>query len=576
MEAGKKKITDIFNGGRLLKVPFFQRAYVWGEEQWERLLADMEFISKEYADEEHGYFLGSIILKQELGPVDSSVSDTRTIVDGQQRLTTIAIFLKVLYLQLNRDTQFRRKFCLDDDDETVAIKHSHIDCQDFEHILHLKQIENINGNSNIIKAYNYFKKNIKIEKLDINSILRNVLFVVIDLGANEDEQLIFDTINSLGVRLTTGELLKNYFFNESSISKYNELWKTTFDKDEECLNYWRQNMTTGRIKKDFSETFFYSYLQIKIQDPSLSLSSEAKQVYRRTEGLFNNYKTIIKDKELDINIIIKEITNYGKLFKEAFDADITKCDIPSKADIKRICFIIFVLDTSTLFPYVMYILKNVLEIDERNAIFDFLECYIVRRIICNSKNNNYSDLFSENLIGNEINTLAKLKEYISTKTTDSSLAMPNDEKIKEAFKQITFNNKRALGILYLMESKLRDNKHHSLALRPFCDYTLEHLMPKKWKNNWGNPVAPYTEEMRDNAICTLGNLAMITSKLNTSISNANWIAKVNGNQRHGGLNTYATGIEILKTALTKTKWDEDEIIERAELLSNYAIQIWKI
>lgn len=156
----------------------------------------MEFISKEYADEEHGYFLGSIILKQELGPVDSSVSDTRTIVDGQQRLTTIAIFLKVLYLQLNKDTQFRRKFCLDDDDETVAIKHSHIDCRDFEQILHLKNIENINGNSGIIKAYNYFKKYIKIEKLDINSILRNVLFVVIDLGANEDEQLIFDTINS--------------------------------------------------------------------------------------------------------------------------------------------------------------------------------------------------------------------------------------------------------------------------------------------------------------------------------------------------------------------------------------------
>lgn len=46
MDASKKTINDIFNGNRILEIPFFQRAYVWGEKQWERLLEDMEAVSK--------------------------------------------------------------------------------------------------------------------------------------------------------------------------------------------------------------------------------------------------------------------------------------------------------------------------------------------------------------------------------------------------------------------------------------------------------------------------------------------------------------------------------------------------
>ena len=45
MDAGKRTINDIFNGNRILEIPFFQRAYVWGNDQWERLLEDMENVS---------------------------------------------------------------------------------------------------------------------------------------------------------------------------------------------------------------------------------------------------------------------------------------------------------------------------------------------------------------------------------------------------------------------------------------------------------------------------------------------------------------------------------------------------
>ena len=574
MEAGKKKITEIFTSSRLLKIPFFQRSYVWKEDEWKRLLEDMVYITKEYGQNEQGFFLGSIIFKQELCPT-SNISDIRTIIDGQQRLTTIVIFLKVLYLLNGENAKFRRKFFLDDD-ETISIEHSNTDKKDFEKILKLESLQEVEGKGGIIDAYNYFREHIDAEKVDVNSILKNVLFVLIDLSPAEDEQLIFDTINSLGVRLTTGELLKNYFFRTGAadISKFKKYWQDVFEEDQECVSYWTNKMTTGRIKKDFSETFFYCFLQIKIQEASLKLDSDKKKIYRRIEGLFNNYKQLIKDCKINEDSFIKEIASYGKIFKKAFPSDIAERELPSKPCIERIAFIIFVLDVATLFPYVMYVKKNVHTEQEQNKIYEYLESYIIRRFICNCETNNYSDLFSENLIGQGIKTYESLKDYIERKPAGASLAMPSDEKVQEKLLETEYGqNKRPLGILYLLESRLRSEKKEALKLRMFSDYSLEHLMPVKWKK-W--PLCEgFSEEQREKYINTLGNLAMIPGTLNTSISNSIWKEKLTGKNGHEGLKVYGTGLRTLKSALTKDSWDENTIKERAKELGEAIIKVWK-
>ena len=92
MDAGKRTINEIFNGSRILEIPFFQRAYVWDETQWERLLDDVENVSRTRTP----YFMGSVILKQQLTDTTSAVGDVRIVIDGQQRLTTLSILLKVL------------------------------------------------------------------------------------------------------------------------------------------------------------------------------------------------------------------------------------------------------------------------------------------------------------------------------------------------------------------------------------------------------------------------------------------------------------------------------------------------
>lgn len=284
MDAGKRTINDIFNGSRILEIPFFQRSYVWDEPQWERLLEDVVNVSKTRLP----YFMGSVILKQQLTGAVSGIGDIRTIIDGQQRLTTLSILMKVLSLKNDSLKKFDKRFRLDD--ERTVIQHSHNDIESYNRIMELDAIAPIDRNDNITRAYQYFVDNLDPEKVDFDVVSFALLFVGIDLAADEDEQQIFDTINSLGVRLTTDELLKNYFFGRNDIVAYKKYWRDVFEKDEETKEYWDSEITTGRIKRTFSDLFFYSFLQIKIQDSTLGVKTEDKITFGRVENLFDSYK----------------------------------------------------------------------------------------------------------------------------------------------------------------------------------------------------------------------------------------------------------------------------------------------
>ena len=94
----------------------------------------------------------------------------------------------------------------------IALKHNHNDEESFNTVMNLGEELILPATNHITMAYMFFKDNVKINQINPQNILTNIMFVGIDLSYDDDEQQIFDTINSLGVRLTTAELLKNYFF----------------------------------------------------------------------------------------------------------------------------------------------------------------------------------------------------------------------------------------------------------------------------------------------------------------------------------------------------------------------------
>ncbi|MCM1142283.1 MAG: DUF262 domain-containing HNH endonuclease family protein [Muribaculum sp.] len=568
MDAGKRKINDILNGNRQLVIPFFQRSYVWKEDLWERFLESMEQVSREGKE----YFLGSIILKQQSTTASSSIGDVRTVIDGQQRLTTLALFLKVLCFKTSKIRKFENMLILDDN--KYAICHNMFDKDVFEEIVIQKELKALEEKDNgISKAYKFFLERVDPQKLNLETILAHISFVGIDLNNEDDEQVIFDTINSIGVTLTTGELLKNYLFTQESYDKYLAKWKPIFEADEETLSYWDAPTTQGRLIRKNLETFLYAYLHIKIHAPEFNLTSAQKERFRTANDLFSQYKDFISLTGINKDVLVEDLTSYAKLYRQYLTPKVLDEEIPSEYGIERINLIVFGLDTTTLMPYLLYLLKNQSDKSEIKRIARVLESYLMRRLVCKSSNNNYSDLFSTNLISSQFLNADSVIDYLLSKESDSSLAMPGDEALVYAFEENTLPNVRAKGVLYLLESMIREPRHLTV-LRSYNKYSLEHLMPVKWKpETW--PISDLSKsEERNQKLKTLGNLALLTQSLNASISNNSWNVKLNGNTKKKGLLEYASGLVTMKWPLEQDEWNEDKIALRADWLFSHARVIW--
>lgn len=223
-----------------LEVPFFQRRYVWEEENWEEMLQAIENFDEERP------FWGSIIIKK-AGKDKNRKFGRAYIIDGQQRLTTIAILTKAIYDSANkqeREKRFRRIVDCDllfnpyasaaPDEYEIIIEHSRADRKDFEYIiktgifndeeLHIDSTQvnmDKHTGSAILRCYLYYMEIMKSKsQKDLELLMNNLyndekVFVLITLDDNDiNEQIIFDSINRAGQKLTTSDIIKNNIFKK--------------------------------------------------------------------------------------------------------------------------------------------------------------------------------------------------------------------------------------------------------------------------------------------------------------------------------------------------------------------------
>lgn len=264
---------------------------------------------------------------------------------------------------------------------------------------------------------------------------------------------------------------------------------------------------------------------------------------------------------------------HAELFRKNFNVGIIDTELSNTDSIDRVNAIIFGLENTTLIPYVLFVLKNVPDEKQRKEVFDYLEAYIMRRMVCYANTKNYNQLFGERFILNSLLTKNDLMNYIG-KLSDKVNFMPSDEELKNGFHESKLINMQAAGILYFIESKIRDKNKHSTALLGFNKYSLEHVMPKKWENNWDHLENEKDKLIRDRKLLTLGNLTIITSSLNSSIRDGSWDLKRQGKPGKSGLNQYAAGLDTFSQYLNLPLWDEKVISDRANFLYSQAVKIW--
>ncbi len=91
MIANQSTFNFLSTNSDFFEIPFFQRAYVWEEDNWSDLY-------EELLDEKRNHFLGSVIIRKN----ENNSKYKYSIIDGQQRLTTISILIRVCYDIIHR------------------------------------------------------------------------------------------------------------------------------------------------------------------------------------------------------------------------------------------------------------------------------------------------------------------------------------------------------------------------------------------------------------------------------------------------------------------------------------------
>lgn len=591
MKAEARSLTFLANEGSV-KIPFFQRAYVWNENNWEELISDL-------LESEKSHFLGSIILKQV--EIQSGNTKQVLVIDGQQRLTTLSILLRALFNSFDEQLQEKCKqdgkfdVCLFykkdmfENDVLVKIEHSKVDRQYYQQVIKNEiRADDINPKtckSNILKCYKFFSDRLKKVSIDARKKLfsdllnsNNNILVVIDLTTDDNEQTIFDTINSSGVRLSSADIVKNVLFqrafdlygNQEEVEVlYKEYWQSVFSNDEQSITFWDTARATGRLWRDNIEILLHSIsVIIGFFDPEKHSLSDLSNIYKSYIGSLNR---------VELTKFIKTISDYAKLYREkilVFD----NSDLFNFADYnRRIFHILSICDVSTFHPYILFLYHKFAdnELEIRKALKK-LETFVMRRTICNSETKNYNKLCKD-----FINDPSKL---------DAILAETTDENVKEGLLRV--NNKYAALLLFWVELYRRqnDNRYDRDELK--YTYTLEHIMPQKWEEYWSDvPVIgedgqeisepEVAKQYRYKLIYNIGNMTLLKSSLNSSLRNYDFKRKVEGEGRKRGIKHFAelgiTKLDIVEVYDAGDRfWEESKIRNRTKQITKDIINIWSI
>ena len=620
MDVHKSSLLAIFDAKQRLEVPLFQRQYVWSEEKhWVPLWEDIErkFIEAlEGRKDAPNHFLGAMVLDQKQTPTGHVV--VRQIIDGQQRLTSLQIFLSAyrdfckgqgcdaLAAECDKFL-FNTGMMTDPNVDQFKVWPTQLDRPQFTNVVSAGSREEVlkkypqrrkpyarkpDPRPRMIEAYLFFFDRLKGFFLGENGeaplaadypisarvdecfqTLRNALMVVvIDLEKDDDPQVIFETLNARGEPLLPADLLRNYIFfraNRAGLNieeAYKKYW-SHFDDE-----FWREEVKQGRLNRPRSDLFMQHFLA----------SHQGQDI--PIKHLYVEYRHWIESKNPfpDITTELATLARQGEQFRRII--------APSEDDIIFcLCYFLEAYDIRTAYPLLLAIMEADVGEAEWNEISRVLESYLLRRAVCNLGTKNYNRIFlslTKNLQKDGFNA-KRLKELLLAQTGESS-AWPDDAAFREAWLHKPLygplNSSKLLHIYTHLNQTFMSSKAEEVAFSQ--SPTIEHIMPQSWISNWPlpdgsrgldifdrygasetDPCVIATRE-RERAVQTLGNLTILSTGLNTSQSNLAWDLKRPEMMKHSLL-------PINQSLWGRTVWDEDAILKRGEELFDRALKLWE-
>jgi hypothetical protein len=225
------------------------------------------------------------------------------------------------------------------------------------------------------------------------------------------------------------------------------------------------------------------------------------------------------------------------------------------------------------------------ESETKDALFDLIASYVVRRALCHLTPKNYNKVFTDlaaQLRSGGV-TIENFRAYFDSKKDADTSRFPSDADLQAAIRTLPqyswIPQNRLRLILEELEFASRNKFNINGSLQD--GLTIEHLLPQEWPEHWplsDGRSAPrdratgIDEDMRasimarDALVHTLGNLSLLTPPANTIASNYAFETK-RERLKDSLLNMNAI---ILK----EDAWDEARIGARADYLTSLAVKIW--
>jgi len=573
MQANKITLGEILSPDGRLVAPLFQRPYVWNEdENWQPLWQALHEVFDRRLDGHvvRPYFLGALVLNQMATPVGSV--PTREIIDGQQRMTTLQIFIQVAKERCKASGiefparalgRLTRNEIDKDTEEVYKVWPTNVDRAAFRAVM-----AGTSGESRMHEARAYFETKLaewlkagEVTTRDradamVAALKQDLVFVAINLDNDDDGQLIFETLNSLGTPLLPSDLVKNLLFRAAIDEDLdtNLLYDAHWQMFEADAAYWREVVTIGRRQRTRLDMFLQYYLTYKLRREPIQAHLFREYRDAHLDGLFGSTTKALSD-----------FAAHARLFQEF--------DQAAHGDAAgSLRHVLNLLDASVPNPLVLGIYANVPAGTERDAMLASIESYLIRRFLCAYTTKAYNRIVAEvlsNLSKTEWsldNLRANLLSYDGTTN-----GWPTDEEVSKRLREKnTYGDIRGVGIAFVLsrvENAMRGDKSekHWNTRSPM---TIEHIMPRQWKEHWRlASETPERVEQREARVNRIGNLTILTQKLNTSISNGPWVNKRTQLNAHTVL--------LMNSELAALEdWDEQQIDARTERLIGHILLAW--
>ena len=221
MKASEVQLISFIQPKGQFSIPIYQRTYSWTRDQCIQLWNDI--VKAGNNDSIKGHFIGSIVYIAE-GIYEHSSVPEMIVIDGQQRLTTLSLFLSALAKaideqgtsseinseEIREDYLFNR---LKKDEQKYKLILTYKDKDTFINLIEGREPPK-EYSPQIVENYNFFLEKIKNSEIPISKIYKGItklMVVSISLDRNSDDpQLIFESLNSTGLKLSQADLIRNF------------------------------------------------------------------------------------------------------------------------------------------------------------------------------------------------------------------------------------------------------------------------------------------------------------------------------------------------------------------------------